>query len=181
MKNWKTKVLALALMLVFALALAACGSNDEDLAGTYVVEGNQMPGVTMTFTNDNFRFVLPYAALELEFDLPGTFVLSGTFDIDNRNNLIVFDVDENALRGQVEDMVDAIMDYLFFADPEFAEMMEDPEFAEMMNEFLDEAMDEMFEEVFAEMMDDLGDLTLRFERNFDRLYDDEADMVFVKE
>lgn len=178
MRNWKNKVLAIVFMLVFAFALAACNSSD-DLEGTYIVEGGSMPGVSITFTGDNFRFVLPYSEIDADFDLPGEFVFAGTFSIDNRNSLINFTIDENALRGSVETMIDEIMDYMFTSDPEIAEMMQDPEFAALMMEYIDAEMDAMFDEMMDEMMAEMDNLTLRFERNFDRLFDDEADLVFI--
>jgi len=182
MNNWKKKVLVLVFMLAFALALTACGSGDDVLEGTYVVEGDETSGLTMTFTGDRFTFVLPYSEIEMDFNLPGSFTFSGTFTVDNSSRLINFNIDEAALRDAVEDMVDLLIDYLFMGDPELVEAMEDPEFAEMMMGMLDEMMDGMYDELLDGMMDEIGELTLRFDRRsgFDRLYDDEADMVFVR-
>jgi len=181
MNNWKNKVLALAFMLVFILALAACGGGGiEDLQGTYVVEGDEASGIVLNFTDDRFRIEMPYSEIEPTITVQGNFVFSGTFSVDNRNRLVLFNIDEDALRDTVVDMVDAFLDYMFMSDPEMVELMQDPDFAEMMNEIIAAEMDGMVDELFDELVDDIDTLTLRFERNLDRLYDDDADMVFVR-
>ena len=182
MKIWKTKLLAVLLMLVFALALGSCGSSDDsELSGTYVVEGDERSGVSITFTDDRFEFVMPYSEVEMEYNLPGNFYFSGTFSIDDRANVINLNVDENALRVSVQDMVDVLMDYMLTEDPEMAELMEDPEMAAIIMELMDDLMDEMFEDLLQGMIDDFGDLGFRFDGNFDRLYDDIDDIVFVRQ
>ena len=180
MSKIKYKVLAVIFMLVLAVALAACSSDDDTLAGTYVVEGEEGSGVTITFTGDNFRFVIPYSEIEMDFDLPGNFVLSGTFSIDNRNNAVNLYPDVNALRTSVSEMIDMLLEYLF-DDPELEELMQDPEFAAFMEEYMGEMMDEMFDEMFEHMLEEFTDMGLRFDRNFDRLYDDIDDIVFVRQ
>ena len=181
MNNWKNKVLALAFMLVFILALAACGGGGiEDLQGSYVVEGDEASGMTLDFTGDRFRIEMPYGEIDPTITVPGSFVFAGTFSVDNRNRLVLFHIDEDALRDTVVDMVEAFLDYMFMSDPEMVEAMQDPEFAEIMNAAIAAEMDGMVDEMFDELVDDIETLTLRFERNLDRLYDDDADMVFVR-
>ena len=179
MKTWKNSVLAVAFMLVAALALAACGSNDT-LEGTYVVEGQEASGLTITFTGSNFRYVMPYSEVDTGLDLPGYVALYGTFTVDNRSSLILLAVDEDALRVSIAGMVDVMIEYML-AEPEFAELMANPEFAALLQEYIDATIDELNEELFQEMLDELAESSLRFNRNFDRLYDDLDGTVFVRQ
>jgi len=182
MSNWRNKVLALVFMLVLAVALTACGGSDN-LEGTFVVEGDEYSGITLVFANDDWTLSVPYAEMGLDYDLEGSFVFGGTFSIDNRNNLINFYVDEQTLRLASIEMTEMYMNQMFI-ELGIMEMLEDPEFADyfqVLQDEMDMLMDMMLDEVFEEMLEDFDDMSLRFERNFDRLYDDVDESVFVRQ
>ena len=196
MKKWQARVLTALAVLVMAFALAACG-GDSGPSGTYVIEGDEDSGFTVTFRDDDtFSLSVPYSMMGMDeylpgVYLPGNFNLSGTFTVNRSARLIEFDVDMNSLRTAAEDLVDILIDEVMeqMIEAEFGELMDDPEMAafiwELMDAMMDEMMDEMLDEVIEDMVDEFDEMTLRFERsNFDRLYDDEGldgePIVFVR-
>ncbi|MCL2405836.1 MAG: hypothetical protein FWC92_09880 [Defluviitaleaceae bacterium] len=179
MTSLKKYLTAIIFMLVVALALTACGGGDT-LEGTYVVEGDEDSGVSITFTGDTFSFILPYSEVELEYNLPGNFVLSGTFTVDNSNNIVLLNIDDDALRTSVTDMVDVLFEYIL-SGPEFAEFLDDPEFEEFVTLYIEAMLDDMHDELFHAMHSEFTDIGFRFSNNFDRLYDDTDNTVFVRQ
>lgn len=176
MESFKKKMLAIALMLVLALVVAACGgsSDDDTLEGTFVVEGDEASGEQITFSGDNFTFEAPYSAMELGFDVPGRFVLTGTFTVDDSAQTVSLRVNDDALREAVVELVDALMDYMIEDDPDLAAAMEDPDIAAMM----DEVMEGMLDEVLRELRSLFNNFDFTFDGNFNRLYHDDA--VYVR-
>jgi len=177
MSNWKRNILAAVLMLMLALALAACGGNGAP-EGTYVVEGEEDSGVTVTFTGNNFRIEVPYAEIDLGYELPGYFAISGTFTVDNDISAVVLHVDENALRTTVSDMIDELLESVLY---ELGDLMDDPELGDILRASIDEMKDEMFDNLFYELLDEFTDFGFRFDGDFDRLYDDVDNVVFVRQ
>jgi len=181
MKNWLYKVLAIVFMLVLAIALSACGGSNN-LEGTYVIEGGESSGISITFSGDNFTFVYPYAEMNLDMLSYGEFVMTGTFTV-HHENIISLSVDETALRASSASMIQAMIDEIFVG-PDFAELMEDPNFAELMNEYMSEyvrVMELVFDGMVEELLQHFDGLAFRFEGNFDRLYDDVDGIVFVRQ
>ena len=179
MESFKKKVLVAVAMLVLALILAACGSNDT-LSGTYVAEGANASGERLTFNNDSFTIEVSYAELDLGIDITGNFSFTGTFTVDDDAQTIRMRADIDVLHDAVAEMVNLLMDYMFENDPDIVEMMEDPELAEFVIEFMDAFMDELLDEMKREMQTEFSDWFLRFEDNFDRLYYDDG-TVFVRQ
>ena len=181
MKNWKNKVLAMVLMLVMALVLAACGSDDASPEGTYTAEGT---GITITFTDDTFRVTMPYEEM-LGYDIDGDFAFSGRFTVNNSDRLVEMSVSANNLRGPLQDMIDELLEWYFANDPDLSVIMTDPDFADIaeeVREAMDVEMAVLLESMLDELVDEFEGMSLRFERgNFDRLYDDEDDTVFIRQ
>lgn len=179
MNNWKNRLLVVALILALAITLTACGGNDT-LEGTYVIEGDENSGISITFTEDNFSFVMPYTEIDIEHNLPGNFVLTGNFSIDDDNSVIHIYVNETALYAAVSDMIDVLMDHIL-DDPEFAEAMQNPAFAEIAETYIAGMKSEMHDGLFQMLLGDFTGVGFRFDGSFDRLYDDTSSAVFVRQ
>ena len=182
MSKFKTKWLSMLLLIGLMLVLAACGSSDSDgangngLSGTYVIEGEEHLGITLNFTGNNFTFTMPYAAVDPDFDMPGNMALTGTFIINENDQVINLRFSESSILDSVTDMIDALMDEMMQNDPDFAEAMADPEMAALIEGMMDAQL-EMMQDY---LLGNFDNVYFTFDGNFDRLYDEDGS-VFVRQ
>ena len=182
MEKFKTRLLPVLLLMGMALVLIACGSSDSGgaggngLSGTYVIEGEEHLGITLTFSGNNFTFTMPYAAVDPDFDMPGNMALTGTFTVNESDQVINLRFSESSILDSVTDMIDALMEDMMQADPDFAEAMNDPEMAALVEGMMDAQL-EMMQDY---LLSNFDNVYFTFDGNFDRLYDEDGS-VFVRQ
>ena len=159
----------------------------SDLYGRFIAEDY---GIILTFAGNTFTMDIPLAEI-VEMDIDEHFAIGGTFVVNPAAQRIFLSITEEDIVAFVVDLLDVLVDVfieemlIYELGEDFAEMVEDEAFMQgflmMMGAMIDGMFEEMFDEMVEDMLLEMSDWVLRFEDDFSRLYDDEDDIVFVRE
>jgi len=135
------------------------------------------------FEDGTFIISIPLSYIDL--DMPGSFSIAGTYTIDYANQLIIGNIDEENILDFMTGIIDLVIDYMIATElAEFGSLAQDEAFIDtfmdIMLMMMDSMLDELMEEIMAEIFDEFDNMVLRFDGNFDRLYDDEHNAIFTR-
>jgi len=160
--------------------------TEDSLVGSrFVVEGGY--GTMLTFGNGTFALTLDVSDIDLggiDMNLPtalsGDFTINGNFRVNENAQTVSLGIERREAVRVVNEAITMLRDFTRDVDLD-ALSQDDAMAAGMMMIALMMLNDAMVDELIDEFMVMFRDFTLRYEGNFNRLYDDFEDVVFVRQ
>ena len=159
--------------------------TEDTLAGsTFTAEGGY--GTTLTFGNGTFVLTLDISDIDpggLDINLPaalsGSITMNGNFSVNERAQTVTLGIERREAVRVVNTAIDMLRDFSRDIDLD-ALSQDDAMTAAMVMMALMMMNDAMIDGMIDEFMAEFNDFTLRYQSNFNRLYDDVAGVVFVR-
>ena len=160
-------------------------TQDTLVGSTFAVEGDY--GTTLTFGDGTFALTLDVSDIDLGgvgINLPvaltGNITINGIFRVNENAQTVSLGIERAEAVRVVNEAITMLRDFTRDVDLDTLSL-EDAMAAGMMMLALMMMTDAAINEIVDELMVEFRDFTLRFEGNFNRLYDDFEGVVFVRQ
>ncbi|MCL2286353.1 MAG: hypothetical protein FWC32_08315 [Firmicutes bacterium] len=153
-----------------------------NIYGTFTLWHESFNGLTIMFhPRGTFNINLSFSDLGLDFNIPGNINIGGVYVINTAVQTVTLNVLEDDILSLVTGLTDVLLEHVL---DEIFENNSDEGDDDFLSEFFPiiiAMVEDMLDEIIAEITDRFGELTLRFDGNFDRLYGvDDEDMIFFR-
>ena len=160
-------------------------TGDTLVGSTFTVEGDY--GTTLTFGNGTFALTLDVSDIDtgsvginLPVALAGSITINGIFRVNENAQTVSLGIERAEAVRVVNEAITVLRDFTRDVDLDTLSL-EDAMAAGMIMLALMMMNDAAINEIVDELMVEFRDFTLRYEGNFNRLYDDFEGVVFVRQ